>query len=328
MGLENKLGELKKETACCAPVADRGQAREARAVEPPTRAEREEVDGRMIRLQGGTFLMGTEYAEAFPQDGEGPIRAVTIPPFLIDRLPVTNEIFARFVAATGYKTEAQLFGWSFVFWEHLSKALFGKLVEDTVAAAPWWCKVPGATWSAPEGPGSNVSRRSDHPVVHVTWNDAEAFCRWSGQRLPTEAEWEYAARGGLEQKLYPWGDKLRPEGKHLCNIWQGIFPEHDTGEDGYAGTSPVEAFPPNGYDLYSVTGNTWEWCADWFDASYPARGVTDNPQGPVSGDNKVMKGGSFLCHKSYCNRYRVAARSSNSPDSSTSNTGFRCALSI
>jgi sulfatase modifying factor 1 len=321
MGSDQKMG-------CCTPVASRGQVLEAHALELPTRAEREDLDGRMIRLPGGTFLMGTDYAEAFPQDGEGPIRPVTLPPFLIDRHPVTNEVFARFVAATGYQTEAELFGWSFVFWEHLPKELFDKLVEDTVAAAPWWCKVPGATWRAPEGPGSNVSRRNDHPVVHVTWNDAEAFCRWSGQRLPTEAEWEYAARGGLEQKLYPWGDQLRPDGKHLCNIWQGIFPEHDTGEDGYAGTSPVEAFPPNGYGLYSVTGNTWEWCADWFDTSYPASGVTQNPQGPTSGHNKVMKGGSFLCHKSYCNRYRVAARSSNSPDSSTSNTGFRCALSI
>jgi formylglycine-generating enzyme required for sulfatase activity len=161
-------------------------------------------------------------------------------------------------------------------------------------------------------------------VVHVSWNDAQAFCAWAGLCLPTEAQWEYAARGGLEQKIYPWGDKLRPNGEHRCNIWQGEFPNHDTADDGYAGTCPAKAFPPNGFGLYSVTGNAWEWCADWFDTTFHCDASKLNPQGPPEGATRVMKGGSFLCHKSYCNRYRVGARSSNTPDSSSSNTGFRC----
>jgi formylglycine-generating enzyme required for sulfatase activity len=268
--------------------------------------------------------MGTDYADSFPDDGEGPVREVTIAPFSMDRYPVTNNLFQQFIDATGYRTEAEVFGWSFVFWAHIPASRFSALVEDTVAAAPWWCKVPGARWDSPEGPGSNLSGRGDHPVVHVSWNDAQAYCNWSGQRLPTEAEWEYAARGGLVQKLYPWGDKLRPDGLHRCNIWQGEFPRLDTGDDGYTGTSPVDAFPPNDFGLYSVTGNTWEWCADWFDTEYHRTAGLDNPAGPPTGTAKVMKGGSFLCHKSYCNRYRVAARSSNTPDSSGSNIGFRC----
>ncbi len=270
--------------------------------------------------------MGTDFSEGFPDDGEGPVRPVTVRPFSIDRSPVTNQVFRQFIEATGYRTEAERFGWSFVFWAHIPQARFKELVEDTVRAAPWWCKVRDAKWNTPEGPGSNISTRDDHPVVHVSWNDAVAFAQWSGQRLPTEAEWEYAARGGLEQKLYPWGDKLRPNGEHRCNIWQGEFPKLDTGEDGYAGTCPVEAFPPNGYGLYSMTGNAWEWCADWFSADFHMTAGRDNPAGPPDGTGRVTKGGSFLCHKSYCNRYRVAARTQNTPDSSTSNTGFRCAL--
>ncbi|MGC2299448.1 MAG: formylglycine-generating enzyme family protein [Acidobacteriaceae bacterium] len=286
---------------------------------------RPEIAAAMVGLPGGTFLMGSDYAEGFAEDGEGPVRAVTLREFSIDRTPVTNEVFGRFVADTGYRTEAEQFGWSFVFRAHIPRQRFQELVEDTAAAAPWWCKVRGARWSAPEGPQSSVKDCADHPVVHVSWNDAQAFCAWSGQRLPTEAEWEYAARGGLEQALYPWGDKLRPGGEHRCNIWQGEFPTFDTAEDGYAGTCPVDAFPANGYGLYSVVGNTWEWCADWFSADFHLSASRDNPVGPGEGSSRVMKGGSFLCHKSYCNRYRLGARTSNTPDSSTSNIGFRCA---
>jgi formylglycine-generating enzyme required for sulfatase activity len=188
--------------------------------------------------------------------------------------------------------------------------------------------VNGAEWSRPEGPDSSIRGREHYPVVHVSWNDAAEFAKWAGKRLPTEAEWEYAARGGLEQKIYPWGDELTPGGRHLCNIWQGVFPDEDTAEDGYAGTAPVDAYPPNGYGFYTITGNVWEWCYDWFDPRYHVTGTRHNPVGPTEGAAKVMKGGSYLCHKSYCNRYRVAARTSNTADSSTTNIGFRCVRDV
>jgi formylglycine-generating enzyme len=281
-------------------------------------------NGAMISLPGGRFLMGTDYAKGFPLDGEGPVRSVRIDPFAMDTTPVTNEQFAKFIAETKYVTDAERFGWSFVFWAHILKSHFRQLVEDTVAAAPWWCKVPGATWATPEGPDSDVASRQDHPVVHVSHNDAVAYASWIGKVLPTEAEWEYAARGGLDQKLFPWGDELQLEGQHMCNVWQGKFPDEDTAEDGYTGTCPVYAFPANHFGLYSVIGNVWEWVADWFGTQHPKTEAT-NPKGPRYGSGRVMKGGSFLCHASYCNRYRIAARTQNTPDSSSSNIGFRCA---
>jgi sulfatase modifying factor 1 len=317
------MSESTDKASCCTPAAQRASEGLSAPAIPRPGAQPYETRP-AISLPGGTFLMGTDYSGAFAADGEGPIRSVSLSPFQIDTYPVTNRDFAAFIEATNYRTEAEVFGWSFVFWMHLDPEQLDELVEDTVAAAPWWCKVPGASWQHPEGPGSDVLKRDDHPVVHVSWNDAAAYAAWASQSLPTEAQWEYAARGGLEQKLYPWGDELTPDGRHLSNIWQGQFPRVDTAEDGFAGACPVNSFPPNGYGLYSMTGNVWEWCSDWFANSFAAAPTQHDPLGPTSGASRVMKGGSFLCHASYCNRYRVAARTSNTPDSSASNIGFRC----
>jgi len=274
--------------------------------------------------------VGSEDDDIWPADGEAPIREVRVDPFYISPTSVTNAQFESFVQATGYKTEAERFGWSYVFLVLLPKSRQRKLKGSrTVQGLDWWFAIEGATWRKPEGPGSNLKKRTDYPVVHVTWNDAIAYCHWAGCRLPTEAEWEIAARGGLEGKRFPWGDELHPNGKHRCNIWQGDFPARNTAEDGYVGTAPAKSFPANAYGLYNCSGNVWEWCVDWFDPHWRAaqkdlhnpRGPADPPAGPEP--RKIMKGGSFLCHHSYCNRYRVGARTGNTPDSSTANCGFR-----
>lgn len=306
---------------CCS--ASRSNSPESLSTVDVVFAETSATKTPMVQLPGGRFLMGTDYPRGFPVDGEGPVRPVLLSPFAIDVVPVTNQSFAEFVQSTGYKTEAERFGWSFVFWNLIPHDLFQQLVTDTVAEAPWWCQVPGANWRSPDGPGSSTEHKLDHPVVHVSFTDAEQYARWANKQLPSEAEWEYAARGGLTQKLYPWGDELQPDGAHVCNIWQGEFPKINTAEDGWLGTCPVRAFPPNHFGLYSVAGNVWEWTADWFGVQHPRHETTD-PRGPRTGSGRVMKGGSFLCHESYCNRYRVAARTQNTPDSSTSNLGFRC----
>ncbi|MCL4507939.1 MAG: formylglycine-generating enzyme family protein [Chloroflexi bacterium] len=276
----------------------------------------------MVAVPGGDFLMGTDDREGFPEDGEGPVRQVVIKPFLIDARAVTNAQFTEFVAATGYRTEAERYGWSFVF--HLFVGERARRQQVGVSGpAKWWLGIKGASWRRPEGSGSTLRGRENHPVIHVSWNDAQAYCRWAGTRLPTEAEWEFAARGGLEQERFAWGNELEPDGQHVCNVWQGRFPDLNTAGDGYAGTAPAGAFAPNGYGLYNVCGNVWEWCNDWFSATFHLTGPRDDPQGPPSGQSKVVRGGSYLCHRSYCNRYRVAARSANTPDSSTGNLGFR-----
>jgi sulfatase modifying factor 1 len=291
--------------ACCAPGRTTTRVRVA---SPHGRnAETAGANDRMVLLPGGPFLMGTEDTDRVPGDGEGPVREVRLDPLLIDVAAVSNARFAAFVDDTGYVTEAERYGDSFVFDLFLPD---GAAPTRAVAAAPWWRQVPGASWRTPEGPGSTIDDRLEHPVVHVTWNDAVAFATWAGARLPTEAEWEFAGRGGLEQRRFPWGDELEPGGEHRCNVWQGTFPTENTMADGYLGTAPVDAFAPNGFGLFNMSGNTWEWCSDrWAPRA----------------SERVMRGGSYLCHESYCNRYRVSARSRNRADSSSGNVGFRCA---
>ena len=306
---------------CCVPSKHRAQQLDTsrRLSAERTRVTTGSTE-RMVKLDGGRFLMGTESAEGFPADGEGPVREVTVDALYMDAYPVSNAQFSEFIRGTGYRTESERFGWSFVFHRHIAQ----ESVSARAFGTEWWCKVDGADWAHPEGPDSGIDSRLDYPVTHVSWNDAGEYARWAGKRLPTEAEWEYAARGGVEQRIYPWGDELTPEGRHLCNVWQGDFPNQDTGEDGYTAVAPADAFPPNGYGFYSITGNAWEWCSDWFHPAYHITATRTNPVGPPAGTAKVMKGGSYLCHRSYCNRYRVGARTSNTPESATTNISFRC----
>lgn len=282
----------------------------------------------MVKLDGGVYLMGADDDEVRTEDGETPVREVEVKPFYMDATTVTNEQFSQFISETGYVTEAEKFGWSYVFWIHLPKSKVRKMRAQTVQGLTWWFAMEGAQWRKPIGPGSNIKKLMGDPVVHVTWNDAHEYCKWAGKRLATDAEWEYAARGGLEQKKYAWGDELHPDGKHRCNIWQGGFPKENSAEDGYVGRAPARSFKPNGYGLYNVAGNVWEWIAEWFSATYHLTAPRENPTGPIHGERKTMRGGSYLCHHSYCNRYRVAARTGNTPDSSTDNCGFRCVRDV
>ncbi|WAR26959.1 SUMF1-like protein [Mya arenaria] len=252
----------------------------------------------MVQIPAGSYIMGTN-EPVFIADGEGPERKVTLDKFYLDKYEVSNAEFSLFVKETGYKTE--------------------------VAAAPWWVPVIGADWKHPEGPPSNIQDRMNHPVLHTSWNDAVKYCAWAGKRLPTEAEWEYACRGGRDGKLYAWGNNENPKGAHWMNIWHGEFPKENSADDGYVGTAPVTEFPEqNKYGVKNMVGNVWEWTQDWWVTDHDTQHKT-NPNGPDSGIDKVKKGGSFMCHKSYCYRYRCAARSQNTPDSSSHNLGFRCA---
>ncbi|HEY4456436.1 MAG TPA: formylglycine-generating enzyme family protein [Pseudonocardiaceae bacterium] len=272
-----------------------------------------------ISLPGGTFAMGDPLHDGFHANGETPVHTVELSPFTIDATTVTNADFAVFVEQTGYRTDAERFGSSAVF--HLVVAADE---DDRVGSARWWIDVRGADWRHPEGRHSSIADRADHPVVQVSWHDATAYCDWAGRRLPTEAEWEFASRGGLSGARYPWGDELLGEhGEWRMNIWQGSFPDTNTMADGYLTTAPVRTYQPNGYGLWQTVGNVWEWCADRFSPNtYRAEPVRD-PRGPATGESRVLRGGSYLCHDSYCNRYRNAARSSNTPDSAMGNAGFR-----
>lgn len=315
---------------CCSP--GNADLRTLRDTPSPTKTAGRETDplsltrprpvGEFVDIPAAAaFTMGDHHGEGYPQDGETPVHQVLLDGFRMQATTVTNAQFQEFVQETGYRTTAEQFGVSAVFYAAFQGRRSDILRQ--VPGVPWWLAVTGADWCHPDGPASTLAGRADHPVVHVSWDDAVAYCAWAGVRLPTEAEWEYAARGGLQGRTFAWGDELTPEGEWHCNIWQGRFPHENSAEDGYLTTAPVTTYRPNGYGLWQMAGNVWEWCQDWFDPSYYSHSEARNPRGPESGDRRVMRGGSYLCHDSYCNRYRVSARNSNTPDSTSGNTGFR-----
>lgn len=333
---------------------------------PPAVAGLEKKDG-MVRLPGGTFTMGNDWAidvtvsgkpvkKAFPE--ESPAHQVTVDEFWIDETEVTNAQFAAFIKATNYITFAERpvksgdapgedqvdtpadgsNNGGIVFRENAASEGNPKLPGRPIE---WWRWDAEANWRQPAGKGSSIAGKDDHPVVCLTHEDAAAFAKWAGKRLPTEAEWEFAARGGLEGKTYVWGDDLKPGGQWMANIWQGEFPHKNSAEDGFSGSAPVRSFPPNAYGLYEMAGNVWEMCGDHYDPAYFSEvdGDGKNPQGPAHWVNRdtgmkndgqvhhVVKGGSFLCHDSYSMRYRPAARYSQDNENPTNHTGFRCVKS-
>lgn len=290
---------------------------------------------RMVFVAGGTFRMGNP---DFPD--ARPVRDVTVSDFWMDEHEVTNAQFARFVAATGYQTVAErpldpkdfpgvplevLQPGSAVFTPPAS----GVGLHDHLQ---WWSYVPGASWKHPEGPGSNIDGRGNEPVVHIAYEDAEAYARWAGKRLPTEAEWEYAARAGRGNSLYYWGDDMKPSGKWAANVYQGSFPSKDSGEDGYVGVAPVRSYAANPLGLYDMDGNVWEWCADFYRPDYYQHAPAVNPQGPADSHDpqepglvkRVQRGGSFLCNEQYCERYIAGSRGKGEVSSGSNNLGFRC----
>jgi formylglycine-generating enzyme len=280
-----------------------------------------------VTIPAGNFIMGTDES-FYPTDGEGPSRTVWLDEYKISQYSVTNSDFAEFVDATGYQTEAEIYGWSYVFNGFVDDVVASKKVSGVATSAPWWLAIEGANWFQPFGNSETVENIFNHPVVHVTHNDALEYCKWSGYKLPTEAQWEKASRGGLVGKIFPWGDDFLSEGKYQANVWQGEFPHLNTKDDGFFGTAPVDSFEANQFGIYNTVGNVWEWTNDFWSSRWhiPDKPETrNNPAGPQkSSGNVVLKGGSFMCHESYCFRYRNSARTFNSPNTSTSHIGFRC----
>lgn len=303
----------------------------------------------MVKIAGGDFLMGAADTEGRPD--EYPQHAVHVDGFWMDATEVTNAMFQKFVETTGYITTAE----RAPDWEQLKKQLppgtpkpeDSLLQAASLVFAPpaqpvalnnvsqWWSWVKGANWKHPQGPGSDIQGKENYPVVHVSWDDANAYAKWAGKRLPTEAEWEFAARAGMVSQPYTWGNEPVEKGKAKANTWQGHFPDRNTVADGYARVAPVKSFAPNAYGLYDMAGNVWEWCSDWYRPDYysqsPGKKLV-NPAGPASAydpdeptlPKRVVRGGSFLCHASYCASYRVSARMKTSPDTGLEHTGFRC----
>lgn len=271
-------------------------------------------------FDAGIATVGTD-RPVIAADGEGPAHQVAVRAYGLDRHAVTNARFARFVADTGHVTDAERFGWSFVFKDFVAPGT----VTSQPVGLPWWHRVDGATWRLPGGPGGPLRADDRHPVVHVSWNDAKAFARWAGGRLPSEAEWEHAAKAGRAEMRYPWGDDEPGDRAIHCNIWQGRFPHINSLADGYGGTAPVDAFEPNPAGLFNMCGNVWEWCADAFHVQPLTQAA--KTRNALAGRNaeRLLKGGSYLCHISYCYRYRIAARMGHSADTSTGHIGFRLA---
>ena len=335
--------------SCCIKVPSRFSAVSNNADSINTSTDTSHIG--MVYVPGGTYAMGGDNEQAAAD--EFPKHTVTVSPFWMDATEVTNAEFSKFVNATGYITTAE----RKPEWEEIKKTLppgTPKPADNLLIAAglvfhqtsgnvdlndysQWWKWTAGASWKHPEGPNSNLKGKAAYPVVQVSWDDAMAYCKWAGKRLPTEAEWEFAARGGLQNNIYPWGNEPIDEGPAKANSWQGQFPSVNTKRDGYLMASPVKSFAPNGYGLYDMAGNAWEWCNDWYKNDYyksVAAGAV-NPQGPNDSYDpdepqiakKVVRGGSFLCNDTYCSGYRVARRMKTSPDTGLEHTGFRCVKS-